>query len=119
MRMQVMQQSLLHIRFASTGNLGTKVLHEMGVFDSPCGPGIYLPRKVKVEPDLSLLRDKFSVRYECEPSLEIDVNYIKSLFTFHYSAWFFRVFMLLNVFLSISHSLSSESFKKLKTPVVS
>ena len=28
-------------------------------------PGIYLPRKIKVEPDLSLLRDKFSVRYGC------------------------------------------------------
>ena len=83
------------------------------LFDSPCGPGIYLPKTIKVEPDLSLLRDKFSVRYECEPSLEIDVNYIKSLFTFHYTAWFFRVFMLLNVFLSILRSLSSESFKKL------
>ena len=44
------------------------------LFDSPCRPGIYLPTKTKVEPDLSLVRDKFSVRYECWPSLEIDVN---------------------------------------------
>ena len=27
--------------------------------------GIYLPRKMKVEPDRSLEQDKFSVRYEC------------------------------------------------------
>ena len=45
------------------------------LFDSPCRPGIHLPRKVKVEPDLSLVRDKFSVRYECLQSLELDVNY--------------------------------------------
>ena len=31
----------------------------------PCQPGIYLPRKMNIEPDLSLVRDKFSVRYEC------------------------------------------------------
>ena len=33
-------------------------------FDLPYRPGIYLPR-MKGEPDLSLGRDKFSVRYEC------------------------------------------------------
>ena len=46
----------------------------MGGFDSLCWPGIYLPRKMKVEPDLSLVWDKFSVRYKCYQSLEIDVN---------------------------------------------
>ena len=34
-------------------------------FDLPCRSGIYLPRNMKGEPDLSLVRDKFSVRYEC------------------------------------------------------
>ena len=28
-------------------------------------PGIYLPRKMKVEPDLSLVLDELLVRYEC------------------------------------------------------
>ena len=28
-------------------------------------PGIYLHRVMKVEPDVSLVRGKFSVRYEC------------------------------------------------------
>ena len=27
--------------------------------------GIYLPRKMKVESDLSLVRDEFLVRYDC------------------------------------------------------
>ena len=34
-------------------------------FDLPCRPGIYLPRNMKGEPDLSLMRHKFSVTYEC------------------------------------------------------
>ena len=31
----------------------------------------------KLEPDLSLIRDEFSVRYECWQSLEIHVNFLK------------------------------------------
>ena len=50
-----------YIWFASTHNSGM----QGRLFDSPCQPGIYLPRKTKVQPDLSLLQDKFSVRYEC------------------------------------------------------
>ena len=42
-----------------------------------------------------------------------NVNYIKSLFTFHYSAWFFRVFIFFDVFSSMLRRLSSESFSKL------
>ena len=49
--MQVMQQS-------STHNSDTQVLYQMRLFDSPCRPGIYLPRKMKGEPDLSLVRDQ-------------------------------------------------------------
>ena len=45
----------------------TDTVLNVRLFDSPCRPGIYLPRKMnwKEEPDLSLVRDKFSVRYEC------------------------------------------------------
>ena len=38
------------------------VLNE-GLFDSPCGAELYFPREMKVEPDLSLVRDESSVRY--------------------------------------------------------
>ena len=34
-----------------------------GLFYSPCGSELYLPREMKVEPDLSLVRDESSVRY--------------------------------------------------------
>ena len=34
------------------------------LFDLSCRMGIFLPRKMKVEPDLSLMRDELSVRYE-------------------------------------------------------
>ena len=32
------------------------------LFDSPCQPEIYLPREMKIQPDLSLVRDESSVR---------------------------------------------------------
>ena len=67
---------------------------------------------MKVEPDLSLVQDKFSVRYECQQSLEMDVN--KSLLRFHYSEWFLYFY----TFPSMLRRLSSESFNKLSTPVV-
>ena len=35
------------------------------LYDSLCQSGIYLPWKMKVERDPGLVRDKFSVRYEC------------------------------------------------------
>ena len=54
MHMQVMQQSLLH---------SIRILNER-IFDSPGRPGMYLPRKMNVEPDLSLVRDTFPVRYD-------------------------------------------------------
>ena len=65
---------------------------------------MYLPRRMKVEPDLSLVRDKFLVRYEC---------YI-NLFRFHSSGWFLYFYM----FSSMLCRLSPESFNRLLTPVV-
>ena len=44
------------------------------LFDWPCWPRIYLTRKMKVEPDLRLVMDMFSVRYKCYQSLEIHVS---------------------------------------------
>ena len=92
--MQVMQK-LYYIRFAKAPNSGTQVL------STKCGETFrfVLPAwnlftqeyktlgKMKVEPDLSLERGTFSVRYECWQSLEIDV----SLFRFYYSAWFLHI----------------------------
>ena len=58
--------SFQQIIIASTRNSGTQVLYENGkLFDSPCWPRIYLPRKMKGEPDLNLVWDKFLVSYEC------------------------------------------------------
>ena len=37
-------------------------------FDLLCWSGIYWPRKIKAEPDLSFAWDKFSVRYKCYQS---------------------------------------------------
>ena len=34
----------------------------------------WLLRKIKVDRDLSLVQDKLSLRYECEPSLKSDLN---------------------------------------------
>ena len=51
--------SIIHVRYRYTSTLLNGKL-----FHSPGRPGIYLPRKVKVELDLSLLRDKFSLGYE-------------------------------------------------------
>ena len=50
-------QGLGNLRFTITRNSGTQILYQMRLFDSPCQPGIYLPRKMKVEPYLSLERD--------------------------------------------------------------
>ena len=41
-----------------------KLLNER-LFDWACRSGIYLPRNMKAAPDFSLVRDKFSVRYDC------------------------------------------------------
>ena len=34
------------------------------LFNTHCQPEIYLPREMKVEPDLSLVQDKSLVRYK-------------------------------------------------------
>ena len=42
-------------------NSGIRVMYRARLFDSPCRPEIYLPREMKAEPDLSLVRDESSV----------------------------------------------------------
>ena len=56
----------------------------MRLFDSPCQPGIYLPRKMKVEPYLSLERDWVIGKIRV---LAKSRNPCK-LFSFDWSAWF-------------------------------
>ena len=55
------------ISIGSTHNSGTQSSTVLNgrLFDLSCRPRIYLPRKMKVEPDLSLVWDMFLVRYEC------------------------------------------------------
>ena len=62
-----MQESLFDLQAHSS-------VPNMRLFNSPCQPGIHLPRKMKVEPDLSLVQDELLVRYECSQSLEIHVT---------------------------------------------
>ena len=64
MHMQVMQQSLSQ---AHVIDRYTRTVLNGRLFNLPCQPGIYLLRKLKmkVEPDLSLVQDKFLVKYEC------------------------------------------------------
>ena len=87
MHMQVMYQSLLHIRFASIGNSGTSI----GDFRFALPAWNLFTEKTEVEPDLSLMRDKFSVRYDLLAKSRNRCE-LWSFFRFHYSAWFFRVF---------------------------
>ena len=76
-------------------------------------PWIYLPRKIKVEPDLSFVQDKFSVRYECQQILKVDENYKVYSGFIAESAWFFRVLYFYK-FSSMLSGLSSENFNKLR-----
>ena len=56
--MQMMQQSLFDSQAHS-------FVPNIRLFNSPCQLGIYLLRKMKVEPDLRLVWDELSVRDEC------------------------------------------------------
>ena len=51
-----LSHSVIQVRYSYTS-----ILLNRRLFDSPCRPEIYLLRKVKVEPDLSLVRDKLPV----------------------------------------------------------
>ena len=102
-RCRCLRSLLLHIRFASPRNSGTQVLNGRP-FDSPCRPRIYLPRKMKVEPDLSLVRqalDKIRVLQKSRNRCKL------SLFRFHYSVWFLYFYTFPNMW----DCLWSESFK--------
>ena len=74
MQTQVMQQHLFDlkthiIKFSYTCNvLNTRL------FNTHCQPEIYLPREMKVEPDLSLVQDESSVRYKWLQSLYTHVT---------------------------------------------
>ena len=87
MQTQVMQQHLFDlkthiIKFSYTCNvLNTRL------FNTHCQPEIDLPREMKVEPDLSLVQDESSVRYEWLQSLYISVT--KLIQVTLQSAWFF------------------------------
>ena len=72
------------LRFTITRNSGTQILNQMRLFDSPRQPGIYLPRKMKVEPYLSLERDWVIGKIRV---LAKSRNPCK-LFSFDWSAWF-------------------------------
>ena len=56
---------VLHFLTLETPRQYASTIPNGRLLDLPCRPGIYLPRKVNLKPDLSLVRDKFSVRYEC------------------------------------------------------
>ena len=51
-----LSHSVIQVRYSYTS-----ILLNRRLFDSPCRPEIYLPRNVKVEPDLSEVRDKLPV----------------------------------------------------------
>ena len=62
----------------------------------------------KLEPDLSLIRDEFSVRYECWQSLEIHVNFkVNSGYT---SACGFYIFIRFQVYSVPCHLEASIGF---------
>ena len=71
MQMQVMQHLLLHLIPKHTLFRYTSTVLNVRLYNSLCQPEIYLPRKMKVECDPGLVRDKFSVRYDCEQSREM------------------------------------------------
>ena len=66
---------------------------------------IYPGKLTSVEPDLSLVQNKFSVRYESEQSLEIE----SSLFRFHFSARFY-IFIRFQACYVARHPKASISF---------
>jgi len=81
----------------------------MRLFDSPCQPGIYLPKKMKVEPDLSVEMDKFGkIRVLAKSKNPCKL----SLFSFHLSAWvlYFLAYFSKHVTSLVIYSSSKLSF---------
>ena len=65
MHMQVMQHLSLQLIPTHTLFRYTSTVLNVRLYDSLCQPGIYFPRKMKVECDPGLVRNKFFVIYEC------------------------------------------------------
>ena len=55
--MQVIEKKIVRFENARIKFRYTSLLNAR-LFDSPCRLGIYLPREMKVEPDLSLVREE-------------------------------------------------------------